>query len=75
MTSKEISKEFKDKLFALLREYDVEMSVEEDTSGYQSVVTGINFFSYTKYRGDGTIERESVDFTIGAWEDGKTIKR
>jgi len=74
MSNEAINKEFKDKLFALLREYDVEMHVEEDTSGYATVVEGINFFSYTKYGSDGEIERESIDFTIGAWEDGKPGK-
>ncbi len=65
------TREFKAKLFALLREYDVEMQVEENTSGYSSEATGVNFFAYTQYDDDGKVKRETIDFTIGTWEDGK----
>lgn len=71
-TSAELSAEFKGKLFALLREYDVEMQVEEESSGYSSMATGVNFFSYAEYdRENGDLIRESIDFTVGTWEDGK----
>lgn len=62
--------EFKQRLLALLREYDVEMSVEESSRGYYTVAEGINFFSYAKYE-DGEIVAESIDFTLGTWENGK----
>ena len=41
------SDEFKDKLFALLREYDVEMEVVEEVSGYNTYATGVNFWSFS----------------------------
>ena len=63
--------EFKEKLFALLREYDVEMKVEEGYSGYSTTVEGISFWSETKWDKDGEQVREMIDFTLGALEDGK----
>lgn len=64
--------EFKDKLFALLREYQVEMSVVESDSGYGLCVDGIEFFSYTQYDQNGDVIAESIDFMIGVWENGNS---
>ena len=58
------AEEFKQKLFALLREYDVEMYADED----------ISFWSDAKWDENGdAIEdwREPIDFTVGVREDGK----
>jgi hypothetical protein len=65
------TEEFKQKLHALLREYDVEMSVVEETKGYYTQVVGVNFYSYTKFGPDGEVVAEAVDYTTGTWEDGK----
>jgi len=63
--------EFKEKLFALLREYDVEMKVEEGfDGGYNVSVEGISFWSDAKYE-DGEKVRDQIDFMVGCWEDGK----
>ena len=63
--------EFEDKLFALLREYDVEMEVATTIVGYTEVVNGINFFSYPVYDENGDKIHDMIDLTIGTWEDGK----
>ena len=65
------TEEFRTKFHALLREYDVEMSVVEETKGYYTQVVGVNFFSYTKYGTDGEIVAESIDYTTGTWENGR----
>jgi CRISPR/Cas system-associated protein Cas5 (RAMP superfamily) len=39
-------KEFKEKLDALLREYSVDISVEEEQKGYSSYIKGINSWAY-----------------------------
>ena len=62
--------EFKEKLFALLREYDVEMKAEEGYSGYATTVEGISFWSDAKWV-DGEKVRDQIDFMLGTWEDGK----
>jgi hypothetical protein len=59
--------EFKQKLFALLREYNVEMSVKEDDRGYSE---GIAFWAYTQYDKDREIVHDKIDFAVGKWEDG-----
>ena len=64
--------EFKGKLFALLREYDVEMKAEEGWCGYATTVEGISFWSDAKYNSDGDKIRDTIDFMVGQWEDGKT---
>lgn len=56
---------FKAELFALLRKYDVEMTVEEDTSGWDSVVTGVNFFGYAKFDEGGNLVADSINLTLG----------
>jgi hypothetical protein len=38
--------QFKAELFDLLRRYKVEMSVEEERGQYDTVATGINFYSW-----------------------------
>ena len=53
--------EFKQRLFALLREYDVTMSVEDDQ---------IDFFSYTEWDENGNVVWESINFQT-RWENGK----
>jgi gamma-glutamyl:cysteine ligase YbdK (ATP-grasp superfamily) len=65
------TEEFKAKFHALLQEYDVEMSVVEETKGYHTQVVGVNFWSYTKYGTNGEVVAEGVDYTTGTWEDGK----
>ncbi len=65
------TEEFKAKFHALLREYDVEMQVVEETKGYYTQVVGVNFWSYTKYGTNGEVVAEGVDYTTGTWEDGK----
>lgn len=63
--------QFKQELFALLRKYDVEMSVEEDTSGYSFVATGVNFFGYAKWDENHNEVAETINLTLGTWENGK----
>ena len=62
--------EFKEKLFALLREYDVEMKAEEGHCGYSVTIEGISFWSDAKYK-DGEKVRDMIDFMIGPRVDGK----
>jgi hypothetical protein len=57
-------KEFKEKLDALLREYSVDISVEEEHEGDASYIKGINCWSYTKYDDDGNVIRESINIYI-----------
>ena len=64
----QVTQEFRDKLFALMREYGVEMEVVEGTSGYYTECTGVNFFSYTVYGDDHEVVRESVELTLGTYE-------
>lgn len=68
---RKIEEEFKEKLFALLREYDVEMSVEESTRGYYTEVDGIGFFAYEKYDADGNPLGRHINFGLGTRVDGK----
>lgn len=67
----ETTQEFRNKLFALLREYNVEMQVEEDMVGYGNMATGVNFFSYDEWDDAGNVVRPGVNLTIGTYEDGK----
>ena len=53
--------EFKQRLFALLLEYNVTMSVEDDQ---------IDFFSYTEWDENGNVVWESINFQT-RWENGK----
>jgi hypothetical protein len=53
--------EFKQKLFALLREHNVTMSIEDDW---------IDFFSYAEWDEDGNVVRESIYFQT-RWENGE----
>jgi len=57
--------EFKQELFALLRKYDVEMSVTEATYGYNTVAEGINCWSYAKYDRDGNVVATTIDIQFG----------
>ena len=54
-------KEFKEKLDALLREYSVDIRVEEDHKGDASYIKGINCWSYTRYDDDGNVICESIN--------------
>jgi hypothetical protein len=63
--------QFKQELFELLRRYKVEMSVEEERGSYDTVATGINFYSYTQFDGEGSVLGEIIDLTVGKWCDGK----
>ena len=55
--------EFKEKLFALLREYDVEMKVMEGR-GWDAGCVGVNFYGYDYEKGE-------VDLDVDTWENGK----
>lgn len=57
--------EFKQELFALLRKYDVEMTVVERTYGYNTVAEGINCWSYAKYDSEGNITAPAIDIQFG----------
>ena len=63
--------QFKEELFALLRKYDVQVSVIESIKDYSTYVDGINFWSYTKYDEDGNEIEEQIDLNLGAFIDGK----
>jgi hypothetical protein len=62
--------QFKAELFDLLRHYKVEMTVEEERGQYDTVATGINFYSFTQYDGEGSVVSEIIDLTVGKWCDG-----
>jgi hypothetical protein len=53
--------EFKQKLFALLREYNVTMTVEDDR---------IDFFAYTEWDEKGDIKHDCINFQT-TYENGK----
>lgn len=53
--------EFKQKLFALLREYNVTMTVEDDR---------IDFFAYTEWDEKGDIKHDGINFQT-TYENGK----
>jgi hypothetical protein len=57
--------EFKQKLFALLREYNVTMSVEDDRG-----TPHIDFFAYTEWDENGDIKHDCINFQI-TYENGK----
>jgi len=57
--------QFKAELFDLFRRYKVEMTVEEERGQYDTVATGINFYSYSQFAA-----REIIDLTVGKWCDG-----
>jgi hypothetical protein len=74
MIMNKTEQEFKAKFFTLLREYNVEMKVEEETSyctGYQSMATGVNFFAYEQYDENHDPMGKSINITIGRWENGQ----
>ena len=53
--------QFKEELFALLRKYNVEMTVVEIDSYNGMYADGINFY--------GGVE-SIIDLTVGKWENG-----
>lgn len=63
--------EFKNKLFALLREYDVEMRVEEENIGYSSIPDGISFYSIPVWDENHNQIHPAIDFKVGNYENGK----
>ena len=63
--------EFKNKLFALLREYNVEMQVEEDNKGYGSIPDGVSFFSPSVWDENFNQIHPVIDFKVGNYENGK----
>lgn len=56
--------QFKEELFALLRKYKTEMTVEEKDGCDGPYAVGINFYSWS------IEETEHIDFTTGIREDG-----
>lgn len=65
--------QFRDELFALLRKHNVEMEVRtHDVSAYGTVVDGVGFWADATYE-NGTCVQESIDLTLGPWEDGKGV--
>jgi hypothetical protein len=63
--------QFKNKLFALLREYDVEMQVEEKTMHWECYADGISFYSCGRYDADGDCLVDGIDFKLGNYTNGK----
>lgn len=63
--------QFKEELFALLRKYDVEITVTESTKSYFTYVDGISFWSYAKYDADGNKIEDEIDLQFGTFIDGK----
>ena len=63
--------EFKQKLFALLREYDVEMKVEVDVDGEYMASAQKLIPSTEAIYENGEKVQEPIDFQVGVWEDGK----
>jgi hypothetical protein len=53
--------EFKQKLLALLREYNVTMTVEDDQ---------VDFFAYTVWDEEGNIKHDCINFQT-TYENGK----
>jgi hypothetical protein len=64
--------EFKNKLFALLREYNVEMEVHEHNNGYSSIADGISFYSYSVWDESYNQIHPAIDFKVGNYENGKS---
>jgi hypothetical protein len=62
--------EFKQKFFALLREYNVTMEVVEEFCGYNTYASGVEFFSYTEWDENGDVKHESIDFKVGRSVNG-----
>lgn len=65
------TEEFKQKLFALFREYDVEMEAIEGYCGYSTVIEGVSFYASPQWGADGEKIHDGVDLELGAWENGK----
>ena len=64
--------EFKNKLFALLREYDVTMEVEITTRNWETRVDGIRFSGgHISYNEKTWAPQEEINFNVGNYEDGK----
>jgi hypothetical protein len=57
--------EFKQKLMALLREYNVTMSVEDDRG-----IPKIDFFAYTEWDENDNIKHDCINFQT-TYENGK----
>jgi len=58
--------QFKAEMAALLKKYNVEISVEESDCFWEgATATGIEFWSYAQYDGDGNMTADKIDFTVG----------
>lgn len=58
--------QFKAEMAALLKKYNVEISVVESDSFWEgATATGIEFWSYTKCDGDGNMTADKIDFKVG----------
>jgi hypothetical protein len=65
--------EFKNKLFALLREYDVTMEVEVSYRNWETSVDGIHFSGGHISHDEKTWEmHQEIDFNVGNYENGKS---
>lgn len=63
--------EFKNKLFALLREYDVTMDVNISHRNFETSVNGIHFSGgRTSYNEKTHEARQEIDFDVDNSEDG-----
>ena len=58
--------QFKAEMAAIFKKYNVEMSVEESGSGWEGpTATGVEFWSYAEYDGDGNMTAGPIDFKVG----------
>ena len=64
--------QFKAELLELLRKYDVEITAEEDTRGYETYCSGISFYSPAKYDSNYELVRETIDFKTGRGINGES---
>lgn len=62
MTPQDRTEEFKQRLFALMKEFGVVMTVRETTKHYSTYADGVEFYSYD----------HGVNLVIGNYEDGKS---
>jgi hypothetical protein len=61
--------EFKNKLYALLREYNITVEVQERYVGYAYLVDGINFYAPPEYNADCNLIHNGIDFNLGNYSD------
>ena len=64
------SKAFRTELFELMKKHGIEMEVQTEVVEWEGVdVTGVNFYSSTKFGPKGEVIREEIDVTVGTYED------